>query len=110
MLEIEKGITELYDTINNNEFVFMEITAPWCNQCKMMKPVIQNIEDEYKDKVIFVKIDQDKNPEISSIYNVISLPTFFFFVQGEKKEAFQMRSKSFIQNLINKYIGGGKND
>lgn len=110
MARIATGISDLNNEISSNEFVIVGITASWCSQCKMIKPMMNGIEEEYKEKVKFIEIDQDKNPEISSKYNVISLPTFLFFVNGEKKEVFQMRPKSYIQNLIKSYINGGKND
>ena len=78
MARIATGISDLNNEISSNEFVIVGITASWCSQCKMIKPMMNGIEEEYKEKVKFIEIDQDKNPEISSKYNVISLPTFLF--------------------------------
>jgi len=50
----------------------------------MMAPIFKKVAGQFKDKAVFVKIDTNAQPELSSRYQIRSLPTFNFFVAGEK--------------------------
>lgn len=65
--------------------VFADFFAEWCGPCKITEPVIEDLSesDEYKGKVLFVKIDVDENNELAQQYNVFSIPTFISFKGGE---------------------------
>ncbi|OGK18483.1 thioredoxin [Candidatus Roizmanbacteria bacterium RIFCSPHIGHO2_01_FULL_39_24] len=65
--------------------VFMDFYAVWCGPCKMTEPIIEEFSEsaDYKDKIKFVKVDVDENPDVSSEYNVFSIPTFIFFKDGK---------------------------
>ncbi len=61
----------------------LDFWATWCGPCKIMNPILDEIEKEVKD-VEFVKIDVDAQPEISSRYGVMSIPTFVVEVDGKE--------------------------
>ncbi len=66
--------------------VMVDFSADWCGYCKMMEPVLDQLEREYEGKVRIVACDVDQFPEFASKYQVVSLPTFGFFQNGEMKE------------------------
>lgn len=53
----------------------LDFWAPWCGPCQAMKPVMEDVEKELKGKVEVVKINVDEQPEESSKYGVMSIPT-----------------------------------
>ncbi len=62
----------------------LDFWAPWCGPCKMMNPVIEELERELKDKVEVVKINVDEQQEQASKYGVMSIPTYI--VLKDEKE------------------------
>ena len=73
--------TSFEDFINNaGNPVVVDYWATWCNPCKMMNPVIEELAEELAGKVIFAKVDVDANPELSS--GLVSVPTVRVFVKG----------------------------
>lgn len=61
----------------------MDFWAEWCGPCHIMKPIIEEVEKEYADKVTFNKIDVDQNPQLSDEYQVRSIPTMIFKKDGK---------------------------
>lgn len=59
--------------------VFVDFYADWCGPCKMTTPIIEQLSEEYKDKISFVKINVDANQDLASQYSVFSIPTFIIF-------------------------------
>ena len=78
---------------------FLDFYADWCGPCQVMKPIIEELENELKD-IHFSKIDVEKDEPIASEYNVMSLPTYIIKKDGEIIDKFSgIQSK---EELINK--------
>ena len=54
----------------------LDFWAPWCGPCKIMNPIIEELEKELGDKVEVAKINVDEKPEEASKYGVMSIPTY----------------------------------
>lgn len=63
---------------------FIDFWAPWCGPCKMMEPVIHELENEFKDKVEFEEINVDEHPDIASQRSVMSIPTYIVEKDGKE--------------------------
>jgi thioredoxin 1 len=63
--------------------VVVDFWAPWCNPCKKMTPVIEELAQVYKDKVKFVKLNIEQASSIASSYMVMSIPTLIIFKEGK---------------------------
>ena len=75
------------EVINYKGIVMVDFYAQWCGPCKMTSPIIDDLSQELKD-IKFVKVDVDANQELSSQYNVFSIPTFMIFKNGEAVNQF----------------------
>ena len=71
------------EVLNEKGIVFVDFYAQWCGPCKMTSPIIDELSEEYKGKMSFVKIDVDTNQELASQYNIFSIPTFIIFNKGK---------------------------
>ena len=64
----------------------VDFWAVWCGPCKMIAPLVDEIADEYQDKLQVVKLDVDQNGETAFRYDVMSIPTLIVFKGGEAVE------------------------
>lgn len=63
--------------------VLVEFGASWCGPCKRQYPILENVSNEYSDKLKVVKIDIDDAPDTTSKFGVRSVPTLVLFNSGE---------------------------
>lgn len=62
----------------------IDLYADWCGPCRMVAPIMKELAEEYADKVVFYKIDVDKERELASLFNASSIPLFVFIpMEGE---------------------------
>lgn len=93
--EILEVTEENFNQIAESEKpVIVDINASWCNPCKMMEPILEELSEKYKGKIEFAKIDFDSQSELVKQYDVTSLPTILFIKPGQKKPA--IKSVGFI--------------
>lgn len=70
-------------TINSGKPVIVDFWAEWCAPCRYMLPVFEKLAMKYGDKMVFGRLNVDKNGEIAKKYQVFSIPTFIIFVKGK---------------------------
>jgi len=89
--------------INNSEkLVLVDFYATWCGPCKMLAPVLENIAEEYQDKINVYKVNVDEEMELARKFNIVSIPTLIFFKEGKvAKTLVGLVSKSDLQEEIN---------
>jgi thioredoxin 1 len=63
--------------------VLLDFWAEWCGPCKMIAPMLEEIAEEYKDKVTIAKLNIDDNPKTPQRFNVRGIPTLILFKNGQ---------------------------
>jgi thioredoxin 1 len=66
--------------------VVMDFFATWCSPCKAIAPILDQIANELADGVRIYKVDVDENPDIAESLGVRSIPTLFFYRNGQMVE------------------------
>ena len=65
--------------------VVVDFWAPWCRPCNAIRPVLEALEQENGARVTFAAVDIDRDPEVASRYEVLSIPTVILFEGGEPR-------------------------
>ncbi len=61
----------------------IDFYADWCGPCKMVAPILEELSEEYKDKIVIYKVDTEKEGELAGAFGIQSIPTFLFIpVEG----------------------------
>ena len=71
------------EVVNSELPVLIDFWAEWCDPCKEIALILDEINNEMDDEIKIVKINIDKNPNIPNQYGVQSIPTLIIFKKGE---------------------------
>jgi thioredoxin 1 len=71
------------EVLNSDIPVLVDVAASWCQPCKRMEPILKKFADENLGKIKVCSVDVDDAPNISSKYNIKSVPTFIAFDKGK---------------------------
>lgn len=79
----------------------IDFYADWCGPCKAIAPVLEELSETYKDKVVIYKIDTDKEIELSSLFAIQSIPTLLFIpTEGQPMMQKGALPKNILQQVI----------
>ncbi len=72
--------------LDSDKPVLVDFWAEWCGPCRMLGPIIEQLADEYEDKVTVAKLDVDSAQQVAMRYGIRSIPTVMLFKDGEVQE------------------------
>ena len=73
---------DLDKNIQNGNLTLVDFYATWCGPCKMMHPILEQLKADLGDGIKIVKVDIDKNENMSIRYHIRSVPTLILFKHG----------------------------
>jgi thioredoxin 1 len=81
----ETFISKIFNFETNKEWKFegelpciIDFYADWCGPCKMVAPILEELAEEYKDKLNIYKVDTEQETELASVFGIRSIPSLLF--------------------------------
>ena len=87
--------------------VLVDFWAQWCMPCRMIAPIIEELSENYKGKIKFVKVNVDDNTQLATTLEILSIPVLIIFKNGKDIKRIQgANTKPYIQKEIEKALQG----
>lgn len=93
------------EVISGDQLVLVDFFATWCQPCKMMHPILEQLKSQLGNKIRVIKIDVDRNNTTAVRFNIQSVPTLMLFRKGEvlwRRSGVTQSSELF--QIINSYL------
>jgi len=96
---------EFDEVVRRYPLVVVDFWAEWCGPCRMIAPIIDELAREYAGRVVFVKVDVDRNRRLAMKYGIMSIPTLMIFKDGKPVDMIiGFQPKPAIEEIINQYL------
>lgn len=93
------------EVMSSDRLVVVDFWAQWCGPCKILSPIMDNLSETFENKVKIAKVNVDEQPELTTRFKIMSLPTILFFKDGEIIEKIAgMRNEADLQKTIEKHL------
>lgn len=93
------------EVLKSTKPVLVDYWADWCVPCRQIAPIIEELAREHGDKITFVKLDTNENPQTPMSYGIMSIPTLQVFVNGEVVQSMTgSKSKGAILKALDAYL------
>ncbi|NQU26934.1 MAG: thioredoxin [Candidatus Marinimicrobia bacterium] len=86
-------LEKVYNYETNKEWKYegdlpaiIDFYADWCGPCKMLSPIIEELAEEYSDKVHFYKVDTEAEQELAGAFGIRSIPSMLFIPNDDKPQ------------------------
>ena len=94
------------EVLSSDKGALIDFWAPWCGPCRVMTPIVNELAEEFGDKVIIGKVNVDENPNLSQAFKVKSIPTLVFIKNRQLIERFnglvpKPNLHEMVEDLIN---------
>ena len=83
LITLKMSRTTFDQIIESQTPTLIDFSAEWCGPCKMLAPVLKQLKQEMGSSIRIVKIDVDKNPALSSRYQIQGVPTMMLWQNGK---------------------------
>ena len=85
--------------------VLVDFWAPWCGPCKVIGPLLEKLEAAYAGRFKLVKIDSDKEQQLSSAFGIKSIPTVILLMNGQPVDGFMgALPEGKIREFLDKHV------
>ncbi len=75
--------TNFPELLQGNNLIIVDFWATWCGPCRMLSPILDEVEEEMAGQISVVKVNVDDADEIAAKYRIMSIPTLLFFKNGQ---------------------------
>lgn len=79
---IQLNDNNFWQTIQQTKVALVDFYGEWCQPCKMLAPIIQELAEEFSGKAVIAKVDIDRNPRTTTQFGVQSVPMVIVFKDG----------------------------
>jgi len=84
----------------------IDFYADWCQPCKMVAPILEELSEEYADKLHVYKVDTEKEQELAAIFGIRSIPSMLFVPMNERPQmAVGALPKESIKQAMTEVLG-----
>lgn len=96
--------TTFENIIQSEKPVLIDFFATWCGPCKMLAPVLKEVKDSLGERITILKVDVDKNQELSTRYQVRGVPTMILFQNGKQlwRQSGVLTKEEIIKSIVEK--------
>lgn len=104
-MAIQTATDANFDELIKSGTVLVDFWAAWCGPCRMLGPVLEDIDQKTAGRLKIVKLNVDKHGDIAGRYRIMSLPTMILFKDGvEAEKIIGYQSKKALMELIQPYL------
>lgn len=108
----QEFLEKVFNYEKNQEWKFegsrpciIDFYADWCGPCKMVAPVLDELQKEYEGKIDIYKVDTEKEIELASVFGIRSIPTFLFVpLNGQPQSAMGALPKETFKQAIEEVL------
>jgi len=94
------------EVVESDRPVLLDFWASWCAPCRMLSPSIDQLSQQYGDKVVVGKVNIDEEHELAEHFGVMSIPSVFVIKNGKVVESsVGVRPKKYYEDVLDKVIG-----
>lgn len=95
------SVAAFNEVLQSGKPVVVDFNATWCGPCRMIAPIIEELDKEYTSKVEFVAVDVDECEELAAQYMIRNIPTVLFVKDGQvvNKQVGAAPKASFVEKI-----------
>ena len=112
-LTTEQFKSDVFDYTTEKEWKYkgtlpaiIDFYADWCGPCKMVAPILEDLSNEYKDKIVIYKIDTEAEQELSAAFQIRSIPSMLFIPMNKQPmmQAGALPKENLIEAIENELL------
>lgn len=105
-------LSKVFDYENNQEWKYqgelpalIDFYADWCQPCKMVAPILEELSEEFAEKIKIYKVDTEVEQELASVFGIKSIPSLLFIPsEGKPQMAQGALPKDALKEAINNIL------
>lgn len=102
---IKKITDNNFNEVQASKLAIVDFSAVWCNPCKMLEPVLEDLAAELEGSVNFFNADVDANMELAVKYGISSIPAIYAFKNGEMVgQTIGFQPKDALRSFVEAYL------